>query len=502
MTDNTIILPVIMHMLIAVVLIFLWNLPRVQKFVSVAGSILVLLVSILMFYRTWTTGILTTQAGNWQAPFGITFVSDVFSSMLVLLASIAGVAVSIFSIVGIRKERLRYGYFPILHFLLMGLNGAFLTGDIFNLYVWFEIIIIASFVLMTLGGRKPQIGGGIKYVTINLFASIIFLTAIGILYGLTGSLNIADLSLKIADVENRGLVNVTAMLFFASFGIKSAIFPLYFWLPASYHTPPSAIAAIFAGLLTKVGIYAMLRVFTLIFVPDDFTRNIIIIIATATLLTGAFGALIKKDLRQIFSYLIISHIGYMIAGIGMFTEVALTGLMFYLFHDIMVKTNLFLISGVIVKIRGTVKLRELGGLYDEYPKLSLLIAIVFFSLVGVPPLSGFWPKISLLYAAFETGSWILIFAIIISSFFTLYIIARIWAEVFWKPAPALDHLPEDGFSRMRFFDKTTMILPLIILALVSVYMGIAAENIMLISKHIAVEMIDTSPYIQAVLGTN
>ncbi len=502
MTDNTIILPVIMHMLIAVVLIFLWNLPRVQKFVSVAGSILVLLVSILMFYRTWTTGILTTQAGNWQAPFGITFVSDVFSSMLVLLASIAGVAVSIFSIVGIRKERLRYGYFPILHFLLMGLNGAFLTGDIFNLYVWFEIIIIASFVLMTLGGRKPQIGGGIKYVTINLFASIIFLTAIGILYGLTGSLNIADLSLKIADVENRGLVNVTAMLFFASFGIKSAIFPLYFWLPASYHTPPSAIAAIFAGLLTKVGIYAMLRVFTLIFVPDDFTRNIIIIIATATLLTGAFGALIKKDLRQIFSYLIISHIGYLIAGIGMFTEVALTGLMFYLFHDIMVKTNLFLISGVIVKIRGTVKLRELGGLYDEYPKLSLLIAIVFFSLVGVPPLSGFWPKISLLYAAFETGSWILIFAIIISSFFTLYIIARIWAEVFWKPAPALDHLPEDGFSRMRFFDKTTMILPLIILALVSVYMGIAAENIMLISKHIAVEMIDTSPYIQAVLGTN
>ncbi|MBA2329325.1 MAG: Na+/H+ antiporter subunit D [Flavisolibacter sp.] len=502
MTDNTIILPVIMHMLIAVVLIFLWNLPRVQKFVSVAGSILVLLVSILMFYRTWTTGILTTQAGNWQAPFGITFVSDVFSSMLVLLASIAGVAVSIFSIVGIRKERLRYGYFPILHFLLMGLNGAFLTGDIFNLYVWFEIIIIASFVLMTLGGRKPQIGGGIKYVTINLFASIIFLTAIGILYGLTGSLNIADLSLKIADVENRGLVNVTAMLFFASFGIKSAIFPLYFWLPASYHTPPSAIAAIFAGLLTKVGIYAMLRVFTLIFVPDDFTRNIIIIIATATLLTGAFGALIKKDLRQIFSYLIISHIGYLIAGIGMFTEVALTGLMFYLFHDIMVKTNLFLISGVIVKIRGTVKLRELGGLYDEYPKLSLLIAIVFFSLVGVPPLSGFWPKISLLYAAFETGSWILIFAIIISSFFTLYIIARIWAEVFWKPAPALDHLPEDRFSRMRFFDKTTMILPLIILALVSVYMGIAAENIMLISKHIAVEMIDTSPYIQAVLGTN
>jgi multicomponent Na+:H+ antiporter subunit D len=502
MTDNTIILPVITHLLIAVVLIFLWYLPKVQKVVSVAGSILVLLFSISIFYKTWTTGILTTQAGNWQAPFGISFVSDVFSSMMILLASIAGVAVCIFSIVGIRKERLRYGYFPILHFLLMGLNGAFLTGDIFNLYVWFEIIIIASFVLMTLGGRKPQIGGGIKYVTINLFASIVFLTAIGILYGLTGSLNIADLSLKIADVENRGLVNVTSMLFFVSFGIKSAIFPLHFWLPASYHTPPSAIAAIFAGLLTKVGVYAMLRVFTLIFVPDDFTSNIIIVVATATLLTGAFGALVKKDLRQIFSYLIISHIGYMIAGIGMFTEVALTGVLFYLFHDIMVKTNLFLISGVIVKIKGTVKIKELGGLYDDYPKLSLLIAVVLFSLVGVPPLSGFWPKISLIYAAFETRSWILVFAIITASFFTLYIIARIWAEVFWKPAPALEHLPADGFRRLKYFDKTTLILPVIILAFVSVYIGIAAENIMLVSKHIAIEMMNTTPYIQAVLGTN
>jgi multicomponent Na+:H+ antiporter subunit D len=500
MTDNTIILPVIAHLFIAVVLIFLWYKPQVQKLVSVAGSIVVLLISIDMFSKTWNTGILTTQAGNWQAPFGISFVSDVFSSMMVLLAGIAGVAVCLFSVVGIRKERLRYGYFPILHFLLMGLNGAFLTGDIFNLYVWFEIIIIASFVLMTLGGGKSQIGGGIKYVTINLFASIIFLTAIGILYGLTGSLNIADLSLKIADVENRGLVNVTAMLFFVSFGIKSAIFPLYFWLPASYHTPPSAIAAIFAGLLTKVGVYAMLRIFTLIFVPDAFTSNIIIVVATATLLTGAFGALVKKDLRRIFSYLIISHIGYMIAGIGMFTEVALTGVLFYLFHDIMVKTNLFLISGVIVKIKGTVKVRELGGLYDDYPKLSLLIAVVLFSLVGVPPLSGFWPKISLIYAAIETQSWVLVFAIIIASFFTLYIIARIWAEVFWKPAPVLKHLPADGFRNMKLFDKTTMILPLIILAIVSVYIGIAAENIMIVSKHIAVEMKDTSPYVRAVLG--
>jgi multicomponent Na+:H+ antiporter subunit D len=430
MTDNNIILPVITHLFTAVVLIFFWQRTRLNRYISVIGNLVVVGESFMLFYRTQVVGVLVMQAGNWPAPFGITFVSDAFSSTMVLLSSLAGLAVTLYSTVGVSKARMKFGYFPMLHFLLMGLNGAFLTGDIFNLYVWFEIIIISSFVLMTLGGRKPQIEGGIKYVATNLMASVIFLTGIAILYGLTGSLNMADLSGKVAGLRNRHLVDIAALLFFVGFGIKSAVFPLYLWLPSSYHTPPSAIAAIFGGLLTKVGVYALLRIFTLIFVPDDFIRNTLTAVAAATLVTGALGALIQKDIRRLLSYLIVSHIGYMIAGLGLFTEAALAGALFYLFHDMMVKTNLFLVSGLIYKIRGTIKLSQLGGLYAAYPKLSLLVAVVLFSMVGIPPLSGFWPKIYLFGAGFARESYVLVGAVIVASFLTLYVAAKLWAEAF------------------------------------------------------------------------
>jgi multicomponent Na+:H+ antiporter subunit D len=501
MISNTIILPIFMHMTIAVLLIFFWRQVAAQKVISIVGNLLVLGLSIEVFYLTWTKGILTTQSGGWQAPFGITFIADVFSSTMILLTAISGLAVGLFSTVGLRKERMKYGYFPILHFLLMGLNGAFLTGDIFNLFVWFEIIIIASFVLITLGGRRLQIGGGIKYVTINLLASVIFLTAIGILYGLTGSLNMADLSNKVAEIDNRGLVNVTAMLFFVSFGIKAAVFPLYFWLPASYHTPPSAIAAIFGGLLTKVGVYALIRIFTLIFVPDTFTTNVILVVATATLLTGAFGALVKRDLRQLFSYLIVCHIGYMIAGLGFFTEIAFVGVIFYMIHDIIAKTNLFLISGLVTKIKGSVYYKEIGGLYASYPKISLLVAFAVFSVVGVPPLSGFWPKIYLFQAGISNGSYILIGAMVVASFITLFVIAKMWVETFWKPQPVLKkEMPADHFAVMNRWGKVWMVAPIVFLAIISVLIGLGAEKIIIVSQHIAGELMDTTPYIRAVLG--
>ncbi len=500
MTDHYIILPVIGHLTVAVLLVFFWRKVIIQRVISVAGNILVLGFSIGLFVKTWRTGYLIMQAGDWPAPFGITFVSDVFSAIMVLLTGIAGLAVCIFSTTGISRHRIQYGYFPILHFLLLGLNGAFLTGDIFNLYVWFEVIIISSFVLMTLGGKKPQIEGGIKYVTLNLLASVMFLTAVAILYGLTGSLNMADLSLKMAEIGNRGLVNVTGLLFFLGFGIKSAVFPLYFWLPSSYHTPPSAIAAIFGGLLTKVGVYALIRVFTLIFIPDVFTSNVLMIVASATLLTGAFGAMTKRNMRMMFSYLIVCHIGYLIGGLGMYTELALAGVIFYLIHDIVVKTNLFLVSGIIYKIRGTMNMDKLGGLYAAYPKLSLLMAIVFFSLVGIPPLSGFWPKIYLFSEGLAAPyAWHLVGAMIVASFVTLYVMAKMWADVFWKNSPAGEDAA-DAFAPMKLSNRALLVAPVVMLAVVSLYIGFCAEHIMTLSKRIAADLKNTAPYIEAVLG--
>lgn len=501
MIDHFIILPVLINMLTAIVAIFFWQKVTIQRMISIIGSSTGLVFALGLFLKTREAGILTMQAGGWQAPFGITFVSDTFSSVLVLLTAIVALAISLFSTAAVSINRIKYGYIAIFHFLIMGLNGAFLTGDIFNLYVWFEIVIISSFVLMTLGGRKPQMEGAIKYVAMNMLASIIFLTAIGILYGMTGSLNMADLAGKVARIENRGLVNVTGLLFFVGFGIKSAVFPLYFWLPSSYHTPPSSIAAIFGGLLTKVGIYAMFRIFTLIFVPDAFMLNLFVFVAIMTLLTGALGAMSKNSMRRMFSYLIVCHIGYFIAGLALFTEIAIAGAIFYLIHDIIIKTNLFLVSGVIYKARGSTDLRRLGGFYKDYPKLSILFAIVLFSLAGIPPLSGFWPKINLFQAALSANSIILILMLIFASFITLYLIAKIWLEVFWKGLPKGDFEKGDEFETLPKQKKVMLILPVVALAAVSLFIGFGAEYIMQISQKIAAEMINTEPYIKAVLGT-
>lgn len=501
MTEQLVIYPIILQMFIAILLMFSWSRIRWQKTISIIGSFANLGISVWLFTFVWQTGPHTMNAGAWDAPFGIIFVADTFSATMVLLTAITGLAVSSFSAASVIPSRLKFGYFPIYHFLLLGMNGAFLTGDIFNLYVWFEIIIITSFVLLTIGGEKAQLEGAVKYFTLNILASVIFLTAIAVLYGLTGSLNMADLSAKVAAVENRNLVSVTALLFLIGFGVKAAVFPLYFWLPASYHTPPSAVSSIFAGLLTKVGVYALIRFFTLIFEVGPLLETVFIIIAILSMFSGAIGALVQNNIRKIFSYLIICHIGYMIAGLGMMTQVAIAGAIFYLIHDILIKTNLFMVTGIIYKIKGTHSMKKLGGLYAEYPKLSLLFVIPLLSLIGIPPLSGFWPKLSLIGAGYSTGHFWVIGSILLASFITLLVIIKFWAEVFWKKGetlPKRTYFPY--FHKLKTYKKAQIVVPVIFLSLVTLYLGFGAEHIQILSNRISEELIDPTGYINAVFN--
>lgn len=502
MINSILLYPLLFHFFVAIVALFFWRDTRIQRLISVAGSITALFLSILLFREVWHNGIITMQSGNWKAPFGITMVADTLSTTLVLLTNILGVAIAIYSSTSIISERAKFGYFPIFHLLLMGLTGAFITGDIFNLYVWFEVIIISSFVLLTIGGEKPQIEGAVKYFTLNILASMIFLTAIAVLYGLTGTLNMADLRLKIALVENQSLVDIAALIFFIGFGIKSAIFPLYFWLPASYHTPPAAVSAIFGGLLTKVGVYAMIRVFTLLFERSEFLDNVLIGVAAFTILSGALGALIQNNIQKLFSYLIICHIGFMIAGLAMNTTVALTGAVFYMIHDIVVKGNLFLVGGFIYRLKGSYSMRQLGGLYQKFPKLSLLFLIPLFSVVGIPPLSGFWPKISLISAGFSTENYLLIGFIIFGSFITLLVIAKLWSEVFWKEGDAIAFKPNfKNFYQLNKREQFSLVFAIAILAFVSLYIGFGAEHIQNLSSRIATELTTPQIYLDAVLNT-
>jgi multicomponent Na+:H+ antiporter subunit D len=500
MNNPYILSPIILQLAAAVILMFFWYKPKIQKVLSIIFSIAALGVAGYLFSYIWNNGIMITQSGNWKAPFGITFVADLLAVTLVLVSSIAALGVSIFAAGSMREERLKFGYYPVFHFLVMGLQGAFLTGDIFNLYVWFEVIIISSFVLMTLGGKKAQLEGAIKYVSLNLLASSLFLIGIGFLYGLTGTLNMADLSLKVKEIENIGLVNVTGGLLLVAFGIKSAIFPMYFWLPASYHTPPSAVTAIFGGLLTKVGVYAMLRTFSLIFGGDEFMTVTISIIAALTIVGGAFGAMSHRHLSKIFGYLIISHIGFMLVGISIFTEVALMGTVFYLVHDIIVKTNLFMVSGLVLKINGTQDIKDLGGLYKSYPLLSLLMAIPLFSVVGIPPLSGFWAKIFFVQGALEVKDYLLVTSVILGSFLTLWVIGKVWSEVFWKKGEDLPKAANgEYFDSLNTVNKWSFVFPMVFLSLTSLYIGFGAKHVINLSQKIAADLVDPSSYIQVVL---
>ena len=320
------------------------------------------------------------------------------------------------------------------------------------------------------------------------------------MYGITGSLNIADIALKIQAVENKGLVTVTSLLFFVGFGIKSAIFPLYFWLPSSYHTPPSAIAAIFGGLLTKMGVYALFRVFTIMFEPDYFTIVLFTVISILTMLTGALGTINKRNIRRVLSYLIVCHIGYLIAGLSLYTELAFAAVVFYLIHDVIVKSNMFMITGIIVKIRESVDMTRLGGLLKDYPKLSILIALVFFFFFCIPPLSGFWPKILLFKESFENGQFILLLTLIMASFVTLFVVMRMWMEVFWKesPKPLTDDI--DHFAPMPLSGKIGLLSPIVFLTCVSLFIGFNANRVMEVSQKAAYELKHKEIYIEAVLG--
>lgn len=503
MTNDLILLPVIIQAINALVLLFLWNRIHLQRRISIFGNALGLAVAFFLFLGVFQNGIQVTQAGNWEAPFGITFVVDLFSASMILIASLSGLAVSIFASGSMSRRRSMFVFFPIFHFLLMGILGSFMAGDLFNLYVWFEMIIIASFGLITFGGGRRQLEGALKYVTLNLLASILFITAIAFIYGMTGTLNLADIAVKIQDIENKELVSISALLFFVGLGIKTAVFPLYFWLPASYHTPLSAISAIFGGLLTKVGVYTMLRIFSLFFLPEPFISGVITVVAIFTLLAGAMGAMIQNDLRKMFSWMIVCHIGFMIAGLGMYSAVAIAGAVFYLFHDIIVKTNLFMVSGLIHRITGSFKLKKLGGLYERHPAKTLLIAIPLFSLVGIPPLSGFWPKVLLINGGIETGSHFAIVAILIASFVTLFAIGKVWVEVFWKIPPNKPFRKHFySFYDLREVQKVGFILPIAVLAAVSLFFGLGAGWVYSICEQIATDLMEPEKYIDVILNGN
>lgn len=497
----TLLLPLLIPFLTAIALFLVHRHRSWQRGLSLAGAAGLLIGAADLLAAVRQNGIQVMQIGNWPAPFGITLVADLFSAIMVLLAGLMGFTVVIYSVVTIDAQRESFGYYPLLQILLMGVCGAFLTGDMFNLYVWFEVMLIASFVLLALGGERKQLEGATKYVTLNLMSSALFLAAVGILYGLAGTLNMADVARQLRSVES-GMVTTLAMLFLVAFGIKAAVFPLFFWLPASYHTPPVAVSAIFAGLLTKVGVYALVRIFTLLFIQDiGYTHTLILIVAGLTMVTGVLGAAAQNEFRRILSFHIVSQIGYMLLGLALFTPLALAGSVFYIVHHIIVKTNLFLISGVVHQLKGSYDLPRLGGVYRAYPGVSLLFLIPALSLAGIPPLSGFWAKFILIRAGLQVEQYLIVATALIVGLLTLFSMTKIWAEVFWKERVETGaNNPPEALKPVSGRVWLLLLLPSILLATLTTLIGLAAEPVFVLAKQTADQLLDPASYIQAVLG--
>ena len=486
-------LPILIPFLLAISLLF-FRTPKTCRWVGPLGSLAIFVVSLMLFFRLQTTGILTLNVGGWEAPFGIVLVVDYLSALMLLVSSLILIAVSLFAIRFLPDEIPLSRFYFFFFTLTMGMNGAFITGDVFNLYVWFEVMLISSFVLITMGKKKEQLEGGIKYLALNLLGSLLFLAGLGLLYGKTGTLNMAHLAEILKNDDQALLMNTSAILFFVAFGIKAAVFPLFFWLPSSYHTPNITITSLFAGLLTKVGVYTLIRFFTLFFVHDQqFWHSLLLIVAGLTMVIGGMAAASYYETRRILSYHIISQIGYMIMGLGIFTPLAIAGAVFFTLHNMIAKTGAFLASGMIAKMKGTYHLKEVGGLYKQNPLLAVLFIVPAFALAGVPPLSGFFAKFMLIKAGMESGSYIITTVALLTSLLTLYSMIKIWNEAFLKKQPE-NHENQESI-KLNWADY----MPLAILATASVLMGIFAATVFTYAMEAANQLIDPTNYIDTVL---
>ena len=484
-------LPILVPLSTAAVLMLAPKRPVPQRWISLIGSILLLLSSVFVFVQVNAGGIKVLQISAWPAPFGITLVADLLAAVLVVAVGIVGAAITVVAFAGVDPRREAFGYHPLLQVLLMGVAGAFLTGDLFNLYVWFEVMLVASFVLMALNRTREQMEAAFKYVTLNLIASSIFLTALGLLYGAAGTLNMADLARVWPAISTPGVDIVLAVLFVIAFSIKAGLFPLFFWLPASYHTPPAPIGAAFAGLLTKVGVYALIRMFTLLFHSAPAPLFALLLgMSAATMVIGLIAALKETDFRRVLSFNLVGHIGYTTASLGLLTPAALAAAIFYVLHHIIVITNLYLVSGVLLRLRRTTNMAGLGGMYRDQPLFSALAMIPVFSLAGVPPLSGFLGKLAIVEGTFASGAYWLGGLVLVVGLLTLLSMGRTWAEGFWRPAGTQD-MAAPG---------TPYVIAIAALSLLTLAMTIGAEPLFDLTSRGAEQLLHRDEYVNAVLG--
>lgn len=432
-------LPVVLPLTGAGLALALWRNGRAQGVISVVALSLSLVASVVLLTAA-DSGPIAVDVGSWAAPVGISLVADRVSTLMLTVSFAVTLCVLVYSLAqGVADgdaETPVAIFHPTYLILTAGVADAFLSGDLFNLFVGFEILLAASYVLITLGGTGERIRAGTIYVVVSLLSSVLFLTAIALTYAATGTVNLAQLSLRLAELDP-GVQLVLQVLLLLAFGIKAAVFPLSAWLPDSYPTAPAPVTAVFAGLLTKVGIYAIIRTQTLLF-PDGRMDDVLLVAALATMVVGILGAVAQNDIKRLVSFTLVSHIGYLLFGIALSSEAGLGAAIFYVVHHITVQTTLFLVVGLVERRGGSTSLDDLGGLARIAPLLAVLFFLPAMNLAGIPPLSGFLGKVGLLQAGVAEGTplaYVLVVGSVVTSLLTLYALVKAWNKAFWQPAP-------------------------------------------------------------------
>jgi multicomponent Na+:H+ antiporter subunit D len=466
-----------------------------QRAIGVSVLTATTVISLVLLVAVDRDGTLVMHAGGWRAPVGITLVVDRLASIFLAVGSVMLLAVLVYAIGQPGAERNHVGFQSVYLILAAGVAGAFVTGDLFNLFVSFEMMLTASYVLLTLGGRREQLRSGMTYVVISLLASTLFVTALALLYASTGTVNMADLATKISDLP-RGLRQAFAALLVIVFGIKAALFPLFSWLPDSYPIAPGPVTAVFAGLLTKVGVYALIRTQTLLFPADSRPDELLMALAGLTMVIGIVGAIAQDDVKRILSFNIVSHIGYMVMGLALFSVEGLAAAMFYAVHHIIAMTTLFLVGGMIEHIGGSSRMRELGNLVRSAPVVATLFLVPALSLAGIPPLSGFVPKFALVDAGLADHRIALVAASLVVSLLTLFSMMKIWIGVFWSPAAEAPTGTVHAVGRLG--GPPLMVFPTAVLFTAGIAVAVAAGPLYGLCERAAADLVDRSQIIEAV----
>jgi multicomponent Na+:H+ antiporter subunit D len=489
LADGAALWPVAIPLGAAALTLLLRRRPGLQRGVMEAAVALMLAASALLLARVARGGTVGVDFGGWGAPFGVTFVADGLSAALCTVAGLVALAVAVFARADIRARRRRAGFDPLFLAMLAAVNGAFLTGDVFNLYVWFELMLVAALGLITLDRRRAQVDGAFRYAAMSMMGATFMLVGIGLLYGETGTLDMAHLSGLLAGRAPSVTLSAAAYLLLAGLALKAGLFPLFFWLPASYHTAPITVSAALAGLLTKVAFYACLRVFVLVFgvgagaaaVPG--LPALLGLLAAATMIASVLAAIAQVDVRRLLAFHVAGQVAYLVMGLALASALGVGAAVFYTLHTMLVQTGLFLGAGAIARANGGYDLRAAGGLVREQPLFSALFAMLALSISGVPPLSGFWAKLLVIDAAFRDGSpgsaWLAAIALV-TGFLTLYSMSTLWTRAFWRER-------ERGRSAARRIPPA-MLAAVALMAACTLALGIAVEPAARLARDAALRM--------------